>query len=319
MPLAARLTLLATVVALIGAFNCYPALLIYNQIAGEQVTVHITECRYERKSRHCRGTWRDSAGRVHEGTVKEVWHGEEGRRVSAQAGPVGVYAGGPSRQWVWLTAPVITGVALLVGTVMLSWAMVRVRVHGRALLSRPGALPAGRRRRADIGAASGPGAARSRPGVSSGLKTREEERHDLRRGVPPGRQSPPPRAFPRRADPLRRGAVHHRAPPRRGEPSGDLAADCRGSGPWRGAAPGRVACPRPVPARRRAARRLTETRPAAAQAGRYLVRDRSGRHVATVGPGTFRRWACHIEPGTDPLLRDLVPALLADAGRFALS
>ncbi|ACY96567.1 hypothetical protein Tcur_0981 [Thermomonospora curvata DSM 43183] len=62
MPLAARLTLLATVVALIGAFNCYPALLIYNQIAGEQVTVHITECRYERKSRHCRGTWRDSPG-----------------------------------------------------------------------------------------------------------------------------------------------------------------------------------------------------------------------------------------------------------------
>lgn len=54
-------------------------------------------------------------------------------------------------------------------------------------------------------------------------------------------------------------------------------------------------------------------------ADRYLVRDRSGRHVATVGPGTFRRWARHIEPGTDPLLRDLVPALLADAGRFALS
>lgn len=144
--LVARPALLAVVVALVGVADFHPARLIYNQVAGEQVTVHITERGHVHKSRRCRGTWRDAAGRTHEGPIKGAYVDEVGHRVSAQAGPVGVYVGGLTRQWVWMIVPAITGLALLGAVVATAWLGPRARVQGRELPARPGALLAGRRR-----------------------------------------------------------------------------------------------------------------------------------------------------------------------------
>jgi len=322
--LLARLALIAVAVAVVGVVNAHPARLIYNHVAGERVTVHVTDCDRERRRLDCRGTWRDSAGRTHEGRVHGAHSHEVGRRVSAQAGPVGVYVGGLARQWVWLAVPVITVLALLGTAVAVVWLGLRTRAHGRELLARPGALLAEPRRIRR--AADGRTLVSLRPAAAP-------PRHDptpLPGGKPREKTSPVlDRVLRLAANPARRerfiaardpsGAVRfiiERRPTGADQPETWLLAP---DGEARGVVRRLEGTPFRAQFLRADGERVGSVKPdpqVPETINRFIVRDRSGRRVATVGPGTFLRWACHIEPDADPLVRDLTLVLTVDLIRL---
>ncbi|WP_157995753.1 hypothetical protein [Thermomonospora amylolytica] len=326
----ARLAAIAALIMIpftgLGLACSYPLVALHTHLAGEDVVVRVGECEFRGRRSSCEATWRDGSGRLRHGTVGAAHSDDEGRDVIMRAGPAGrLQERNLGFFWVMMVFP-----ALFYGSIVAvpAWLLVvsrRSAAAARELLTRPGALLVGRGRirHADGRVMASLRKAEAPPGYTPvslpGAKSRKKTssildaatslasnptRDERFRAVvtPEGRKMflidrrPGGSTLPETwlVDPAGtpRGVVRRL----QDHPFRAQMMDARGT---------RVGSIKMAPGSEKALRPTS-----------FVIRDGSGRHVATMTPAGLRNLACHVEPDADPLVRDLVLVLALDLGRL---
>ncbi|QFG24712.1 hypothetical protein [Actinomadura sp. WMMB 499] len=140
-----RTRLVALTIAAVAAVALlfWPVVMTYTLVAGEQGTASVARCVETGTGKNynlsCTGTWRTGSGGSGSGEIYGLDEGDAGTDVPVRVGPMGPYAGGFGRNWIYY----LPLVPLLLAPAVMVWALRATLGPGRRLAKSLLADPAG--------------------------------------------------------------------------------------------------------------------------------------------------------------------------------